>query len=162
MEATSDLFEQLPKEIKLSVYNYLLPTDLSRACCVCTKWNLLASSDLLWRKFVMAKKSGKYNATTTMPDKQETKPFKWIYINRKVNWLHGEVEKFRIPGYSEIGRSYYIAHMLSGTNVMLTGGRDVRYHDRMGSGRKEIDKIVLRANRICSELSHGRYESCNG
>jgi hypothetical protein len=124
MEATSDLFEQLPKEIKLAICDYLLPNDLSRACCVCPKWNLLMGSDLLWRKFVLAKKSGKNSGTSIVQDKQEAKPFKWIYINRKVNWLHGEVEKFTIPGNSEIGRSFYIAHMLSGSNIMLTGGRD--------------------------------------
>jgi hypothetical protein len=96
MEATSDLFEQLPKEIKLAICDYLLPNDLSRACCVCSKWNLLMGSDLLWRKFVLAKKSGKNSGTSIVQDKQEAKPFKWIYIVGIFSFLKIDEAEFQL------------------------------------------------------------------
>jgi hypothetical protein len=96
MEATSDLFEQLPKEIKLAICDYLLPNDLSRACCVCSKWNLLMGSDLLWRKFVLAKKSGKNSGTSIVQDKQEAKPFKWIYIVGIFSFLKIDESEFQL------------------------------------------------------------------
>ena len=84
MEITPDPFLQVPKEILLTIYDYLLPNDLSRACVVCRKWNLVAGVDELWRKFVYTKKINKNIGSNSKNNNTENKPLKWIYVVRKI------------------------------------------------------------------------------